>query len=73
MWILAPQPGISPEAPALEGGVPNTASPGESPMLIFGGGTDSIIRHYQVGGHEKGLRRTSGVGGLSAVEHGVSV
>ena len=42
--ILAPQPGINPEAPALEGGVLTTGLPGKSPMCIFGGGTDSMIR-----------------------------
>ena len=33
--ILAPQPGIEPVPPALEGGVLTTGPPGKSPLIIF--------------------------------------
>ena len=34
--ILAPQPGIEPAPPALEGEVSTPGSPGKSPTTIFG-------------------------------------
>ena len=35
IWILAPQPGIKPAPPALEGKVVSTGTPGESLEIIL--------------------------------------